>query len=247
VCLNDHSHYLNFRPGFRSLGCFLARACHDLIWIAIVAFDPPSLSSASYIFQNPPNSAPTQLDGTACQATLSLSHPHSLPCLYSIVAFHRHQSLKSRIACIEHSLEPNIQPEDEKSYDSRSNLFGTPSCTVCRIQPQNIARVKGKRTHNLLKGTDQSHPRETVGFLRGQKILPVRLREQSFVEKKRRTRNKSHIKGDLHWNKIARSVNLSITCFIIIRPAHSLRPPITLRPEAQPHEPAIPKPRCHSC
>jgi hypothetical protein len=111
VCLNDHSHYLNFRPGFRSLNCFLARACHDLIWIAIVAIrSPPSLSSAPAFsrthqlrFRQPHNS------------TALLVRPHFrfrthiryLACIQSL-QFHGHQSLRSGIACIEHSLEPKL-------------------------------------------------------------------------------------------------------------------------------------------
>ena len=149
VCLNDHSHYLNFRPGFRSLSCFLARACHDLIWIAIVAFVPPSLSSAPAFSRTHQlrSRQPHKLNGTACQATLSLSHPHSLPCLYSIVAFHGHQSLKSRIACIEHSLETKTSIRRTKHLTKLSlkSFSVTPSCAVCRIQPPVYYTNKGKK------------------------------------------------------------------------------------------------------
>jgi hypothetical protein len=150
VCLDDHSHYLNFRPGFRSLSSFLARACHNLDLDrgrSIVAFDPPSLSSASTFSRTHQlrSRQPHSSTGTACQATLSLSHPHSLPCLYSIVAFHGHQSLKSRIACIEHSLVTTSNQRTKHLTTLAQNLFGTPSCTICRIQPQHIASNKGKK------------------------------------------------------------------------------------------------------
>jgi hypothetical protein len=72
VCLNDHSHYLNFRPGFRSLSCFLARACHDLIWnrYSSIRFPPPSPRLLH--FPEPTNSAPD----SRTNSTALLVRPH---------------------------------------------------------------------------------------------------------------------------------------------------------------------------
>ena len=101
--MNDHLHDLDLSPGFRSLSCFVARAYTDLIWIAgrnIVVYESPSLSSASALSRTHHlhSRQPHKLNGAASSGhTFAFPNPHSLPCVYSIVALLGHQSLKSRI------------------------------------------------------------------------------------------------------------------------------------------------------
>ena len=139
VCLDDHSHYLSFRPGFRSLSSFLACACREPDLDrgrSIVVFDPPSLPPRLPHFPEPTKFRSRQPHNS----TALLVRPHFrfrthiryLACIQSLHFTDINRSSPELPAL---NTRYNQLPTARRNIFRRSlkTRFATALCAVCQI------------------------------------------------------------------------------------------------------------------